>query len=99
MRLLRDGMRSRGRILLFHAIGFGVVAMSTRYLIFDLETRKQIAAFIVIAAVWGWMDRRSGLTGFFINAAVAAAAIIAVRWQLEGLCPGSQVAGCLPATF
>lgn len=91
-------MDSRNQALLTQAIGFSFAAALTRYLIFDIETRMQIAAFVVLAAVWGWTNRRSGLVGFIVNSVASAAAIIAVRWWLEGLCPGVHVVACLPGS-
>jgi hypothetical protein len=82
-------------------VGFGVVAALSRHTAVWIETRIQILVFIILAAIYEWalrptIGQRPQLVGLAINAALAAAAILATRWHLEGLCPGVIRAGCLP---
>ena len=108
--LLREGSGGRARGVyrrqmiryLVAAIVFGAAAALTRSQIWDVPTRLQITAFLLLAAGYAWFgnpasSRGVRIIGFLINAGVVIAAMSAVRWHIEGLCPGRYQPMCLPA--
>jgi hypothetical protein len=83
------------------AVCFAVLAALTRDVFRYIETRVQILFFVGVAAAYEWLWKpqsgRSPSTGsLFANALVAIAALLMVRWQLEGLCPGTKQMRCIP---
>jgi hypothetical protein len=83
------------------AVMFGVAGGLSRDTISAVETLAQILAFLFLAAAYEFVARpivgkRPRIAGFAINAVLAAVEIVAIRWQLEGLCPGSYRPGCIP---
>lgn len=82
-------------------LGFAAAAALARHTFLTVETRIQIVIFIVLAVIHEWLVRpaigqRSQFLSASINAGLAAAAILATRWHLEGLCPGVKKAACFP---
>jgi hypothetical protein len=66
-----------------------------------VPTRVQIAGFLILAAGYAWLIRpapgpRTRVTGFLVNAGMVVFAMSAVRWHIEGLCPGRYQPMCLP---
>ena len=83
------------------ALCFGIVAALTRDYFKLIETRIQMIFFVVLAAgyeyLWKHRAGKSPSAGSFAaNAMLAIAAVLMVRWQLEGLCPGSKKMRCVP---
>lgn len=82
---------------------FASAAILSRALVLNVETRLQMIGFIILAGCHEVFqsnrdNRRFDVKRFALNAALAALAIFAVRWQVEGLCPGHKVHRCLPGT-
>lgn len=86
-------MAESGRILSLSlwAVAFGAAGMSTRYLTqYQIETRYLVLLFLALAIALEWVrrplpGRRVDTTRLTLNCAVSAAAIIAMKWMLEGL--------------
>jgi hypothetical protein len=83
------------------ALAFGMTAALSRCVLTTVESRLQMAAFIYAVAVNEWLagparGRNPSIAWALINAFAAIAAILAVRWNLEGLCPGVTRARCSP---
>lgn len=83
---------------------FVVLAAVTRDTLRLVETRIQVAVFVAIAAGYEWamrprLGRKPTSTGFLINATLAIAALLGMRWQLEGLCPGYRRIHCTPELY
>lgn len=79
--------------LLVWTMAFGAAGMGVRYWTqFQVETRYLVLLFIVLAILLEFAIRpalglRRDMVGLVLNCAVASAAIIAMKWMLEGL-PG-----------
>jgi hypothetical protein len=83
------------------ALVFGMAAALSRCTLTSVESRVQMAAFICVVAVNEWLARPArgrtpSIPWALINAFAAIAAILAVRWNLEGLCPGVIRERCFP---
>lgn len=88
----------------FVAICFVVLAAATRDTLRLVHTRLQVGCFIAVAAAYEWLARprlgqKPTRNGFLINATLATAALLGVRWQLEGLCPGYRRIHCTPEVY
>jgi hypothetical protein len=86
------------------AVCFIVLAAVTRDTLRLVETRIQIAGFVTVAAAYEWwlrprLGRLPSKGAFLVNALLATAALLGVRWQLEGLCPGYRRIHCLPEVY
>jgi hypothetical protein len=83
------------------ALCFGIVAALTRDYFRSLETRIQVISFVGLSAGYEYLwKQRTGQSpsagSFAANAIFGIAAVLMVRWQLEGLCPGSNKMRCVP---
>lgn len=68
------------------------LAALTRYFLTETESRLQIFIFASLAAFVEWIVKpslgmRPQLPIAFLTGVCSAAAIVLVRWHLEGLCP------------
>lgn len=85
-------------------MAFAVAGAVSRFALQLTHSRLQVAAFVVAAVALEWLGSRwmpivpSRFWGV-ANALAASAAILIVRWHLEGLCPHRQMAHCLPGTL
>ena len=80
---------------------FFAAAAITRAILTETESRGQMLGFAALAAAYELISRPAlgitpRLSGFAINAGVAIIAVLAIRWQLEGLCPGVKQVRCFP---
>jgi hypothetical protein len=79
---------------------FAAVAMFTRIQVWSVETRIQIAIFVILAACYEWLGKpalghSANRAAFVANAIAATIGILLARWHLEGLCPGVHQPLCL----
>jgi hypothetical protein len=86
------------------AICFTLLAALTRDTLRLVESRVQITCFVAVAAAYEWgvrphLGRKPSRSGFLFNATLAVAALLAVRWHLEGLCPGYRRIHCTPDIY
>ncbi|QIG53203.1 hypothetical protein G6N82_02680 [Altererythrobacter sp. BO-6] len=91
----RGAMAKYRRIfsLSFWAVAFGAAGMITRYLTqYQIETRYLVLLFVALAIALEFVRRplpglRVDTARLVVNCTASAAAIIAMKWMLEGL-PG-----------